>query len=95
MAQDDEAAEPLGPDGCSLPAPQRMTLRRARSWIKREQVALGVWPCGSAIEWVPADERAAFAVRLRRAEGKDCNLDGDALLFTITAERHAIVLDER
>ena len=86
---------PADPDGHPLPPFRRMTIKQARPWIRRDHVPLGVWPCGSPIEWVSAAGRAAFATRLRRAEGKDCNTDGDALLFTLPHDGHAVVIDER
>jgi hypothetical protein len=84
----------LDPDGHPLPAPRRLTARDARPWVKREDVPLGLLPCGAAIEWTPGADRDAFAVRLRRIEGKDCNPAGDLLLFTLTHDRHALVLDD-
>ena len=74
----------LDPDGFSLPPPHRLTARDTRPWVKREDVPLGLLPCGAAIEWTPDADRAAFAARLRRIEGKDCNPVGDLLLFTLT-----------
>ncbi|MCE0538126.1 hypothetical protein LWF15_21760 [Kineosporia rhizophila] len=91
---DGEEIVPCDPDGRPLPEPRRMPINQARPWIKREHVPLGVWPCGLPITWVPAADRAALATRLRRAEGKDCNVAGDALLFSLPQDGHAVVIDE-
>jgi len=84
----------LDPDGLSLSSPRRLTAKQARPWLKRDTVPLGLLSCGTAIDWIPAADRDAFAARLRRIEGKDCNPDGDLLLFTLPPNRHALVLDD-
>jgi hypothetical protein len=84
----------LDPDGRSLSPPRRLTARQARPWLKRDNVPLGRRPCGAVIEWIPTADRDAFAARLRRIEGKDCNPHGDMLLFTLPPDGHALVLDE-
>jgi hypothetical protein len=84
----------LDPDGFSLPLPRRLTARQARPWVQRDDVPLGLLPCDAAINWIPATDRDSFAGRVRRIEGKDCHPNGDVLLFTVSRNRHALVLDD-
>lgn len=71
-----------------------MTYRQARSWVKRSDALLGRWPCGLVIDWVPDSQRAALAAALRHAEGKDCNVAGDVLLFRLVDGRPVVVVQE-
>jgi hypothetical protein len=85
---------PRAPDGEPLTHGRRMTYRDARSWVKRGNVLLGRWPCGQTIEWVPEQERKAFVARARQAEGKDCNVVGDVVLYRLADGRPAVVIEE-
>ena len=71
-----------------------MTYRDARNWIKRRDALLGRWPCGPTVEWVADQERSAFAARVRQAEGKDCNVAGDVLLYRLADGRPVVVIEE-
>ncbi|MGY1713073.1 hypothetical protein ACI78R_01305 [Geodermatophilus sp. SYSU D01106] len=72
-----------------------MTRRDARSWLKREDVLLGRWPCGPAVEWIAAEgDRLRFAAKVRQGEGSDCNPAGDVLLHRLHSGRTAVVLEE-
>jgi hypothetical protein len=62
--------------------------------MKRGDALLGRWPCGPAVEWVPDQERAAFAARVRQGEGKDCNVTGDVLLYRLADGRPVVVVEE-
>ena len=73
---------------------RRMTYREARSWMKRQDALLGKWPCGPTIEWVPDQERQAFTAGVREAEGKDCNLAGDVVLYRLADGRPIVVIEE-
>ncbi len=85
---------PRGPGGEPLTHARRMTYREARSWMKRSDALLGVWPCGPTIEWVYDEERATLAAKVRHAEGKDCNLEGDVLLYRLADGRPVVVVEE-
>jgi hypothetical protein len=37
---------------------------------------------------------SAFAARMRHAEGKDCNVAGDVLLYRLTDGRSVLVIQE-
>ena len=82
------------PDGEPLTHGRRATHRAARPWLRRDDALVGVWPCDSPFEWVPAAERPAFAARERRAEGRDCNVAGDVLLFRLADGRPVVVVQE-
>jgi hypothetical protein len=84
-----------GPDGQPLDAGRRMTYRAARGWSKRRDVLLGRWPCGHPIVWLDGEASRSLAAELRKAEGKDCNLAGDVLLFRLADGRPAVVVDEQ
>jgi hypothetical protein len=85
---------PRAPGGESLTHGRRMTHREARSWMKRGDALLGRWPCGPTIEWLPDQERTAFAARVRQAEGKDCNVAGDVVLYRRADGRPVVVVEE-
>ncbi len=71
-----------------------MTYRQARPWLKRSDVAIGVWPCGADIRWLQDDERQSYAQTLRHAEGRDCNVAGDVLLYRITDSVKVLVVQK-
>ena len=59
-----------------------MKYRDARTWLKRRDVTVGVLPeCNRDITWLTSDDWTTLAERVRRAEGKDCNLAGDVVLY--------------
>lgn len=80
------------PDGELLTHGRRVTHRAARPWLRRDDALVGVWPCDSLVEWVPAADRPAFAAQERRAEGRDCNVAGDVLLFRLADGRPVVVV---
>lgn len=84
---------PLHPGGAPLTAPRRLSTKQARPWLKREDVLLGRWLCG-AIEWAPAQDRAAFAAGLRARTGPDCHPNGDFLLYRLADGQRCLVLEE-
>jgi hypothetical protein len=45
------------------------------------------------IHWLAEDERPACVQRLRRAEGRDCNVAGDVLLYR-AGEVRLLVVEE-
>ncbi len=104
MTGPDAAADPHGsgengtvpraPGGEPLTRGRRMPLRQARSWVRREDVLLGRWPCGSPVEWVSGQEREALAARVRHG-GRDCTVAGDVLLFRLADGRRALVVEQR
>lgn len=71
----------LGPSGQVLRRARRLTYRQARPWLGRGDAVIGLRPCGMEVTWVADDERQAVVERLRHAEGKDCNVAGDVLLY--------------
>jgi hypothetical protein len=71
-----------------------MTRRLARSWLKRTDAVLGRWPGGPTIEWVPDQDRAAFAARVRQGGGRDCNVAGDVVVFRLADGRPVVVVEE-
>lgn len=91
---DDDAYVPHGPGGELLTRGRRTTWRAARPWLRRSDVLVGLWPCGSPVEWVPDEDRSRFAVQARRAEGRDCNVAGDVLLFRLADGRPVLVVQE-
>jgi hypothetical protein len=62
--------------------------------MKRRDALLGRWPCGPTIEWVLDQERQAFTAGMREAEGKDCNLAGDVVLYRLVDGRPVVVIEE-
>jgi hypothetical protein len=90
----DEADQPCGPNAEALTKGRRLTYRQARPWLKRSDVPIGVRPCGTGIRWLPEDERQTYAQRLRHAEGRDCNVAGDVLLYRITDSSKVLVVEE-
>ena len=86
---------PRTPDGEPLAGARRMTYRDARSWLKRRDALLGRRPCGPTVEWVPDADRARFTARARHAEGRDCNVAGDVLLYRRVDGRPVVVVEER
>lgn len=81
---DTDWATPLAPNGEPLTDGRRMTLRDARAWLRREGVAVGRLPeCAEQVEWLQGVERREFVSRLRHIEGRDCNVGGDVLLYTL------------
>ncbi len=96
-ASDSEDADdfvPRGPGGEPLSRARRMTYLEARSWMKRSDALLGRWPCGRKIEWLPEEERATLAARVRHDEGRDCNVAGDVLLYRLADGQPAVVVEE-
>lgn len=96
---DDVAGRPaeielLDPSGRPMGTPQRLTARRARPWVKRPDVPLGVLPCGGPIRWSPAEDRPAVAAEIRKHENADCEPAGDVLLFPLADGTHALALDD-
>jgi hypothetical protein len=83
---------PRAPGGEALAHGRRMTYREARNWLKRRDVLFGRWR-GPTIEWVADQDRDAFTAGLRRAEGTDCSLDGDVVLYRLADRRPVIVID--
>ena len=73
------------PDGGSgLTHGRRTTLRDARTWLRSEGVAVGRLPeCSEQVEWLEGAERREFLSHLRHSEGRDCNVGGDVLLYTL------------
>jgi hypothetical protein len=91
----DETVQPRGPNGEALTRARRMTYRQARPWLKRSDVRIGVMPCGTDIRWLQEDdERQSYVEHLRRAEGGDCNVAGDVLLYRITDSVKVLVVEE-
>ena len=70
-----------GPSGQALVRARRLTYREARPWLRRSDAVIGLRHCGVEVTWVADEERQALLERLRHAEGKDCNVAGDVLLF--------------
>ena len=93
LAEEDDAGSPRGPDGRALEGARRLTYRQARPWLRRSEVIIGVQPCGTAISWLADDERQALVQQLRHAEGKDCNVAGDVLLYRLPHST-VIVIEE-
>jgi hypothetical protein len=59
-----------------------MTYRDARTWLKRPEVVVGVrHECSPEADWLSVEERDALVARLRHAEGRDCNVEGDVMLY--------------
>jgi hypothetical protein len=90
----DEADMPRGPDGEELTRQRRLTYRQARPWLKRSNVRIGVAPCGSSVRWVQEEERQTYVQQLRQAEGRDCNVAGDVLLYRNLEGASALVVEE-
>ena len=82
------------PGGEPLTHARRLTYRDARSWMKRRDALVGRWPCGPTVEWVPDQERSAFAATVRHSEGKDCNIAGDVLLYRLADGSPVLVIEE-
>ena len=80
-SDDDVDTELRGPNGQALVRARRLTYRDARPWLRRTDALIGTRPCGVEVAWVADDERQALLERLRHAEGKDCNVAGDVLLY--------------
>jgi hypothetical protein len=73
-----------------------MTYRQARPWLKRSDVRIGVMPCGTDIRWLQEDdERQSYVAQLRHAEGRDCNVAGDVLLYRIADSVKVLVVEGR
>ena len=70
-----------------------MTYRQARPWLRRSDAVVGLRPCGMEVNWLAADERQAMVERLRHAEGKDCNVAGDVLLYRLP-DANIVVVEE-
>ena len=95
MSEPIDGTAPLRtPAGEPLTHGRRMTYRGARSWLGRSGVLVGVHPCDSPVEWVPEADRAAFVARARHAEGRDCNVAGDVLLFRLPDGRPVVVVED-
>ena len=90
----DEVDRRCGPDGEALTHERRLTYREARPWLKRSSVRIGVVPCGTGLRWLEADERDGFVQKLRHAEGRDCNVAGDVLLYRTAKESKVLVVEE-
>jgi hypothetical protein len=81
---DEGWATPQAPSGEPLTHGRRTTLRDARTWLRREGVAVGRLPeCSEQVEWLEGAERRNFVSRLRNSEGRDRNVGGDVLLYTL------------
>lgn len=90
----DDGATPLRtPAGEPLTSGRRTTYRGARGWFRRGDALVGVHPCHEPVAWVPDAERPAFAARARRAEGRDCRVAGDVLLFRLPDGRPVVVVE--
>jgi hypothetical protein len=77
-------ATPLAPSGEPLTDGHRVTLREARTWLRRERVAVGRLPeCSQKVQWLEGADRQEFVSRLRHSEGRDCNVGGDVLLYML------------
>ena len=94
VPEDHDASVLRAPGGEPLTHGRRTTWRAARPWLRRDDVLVGVEPCGRPVEWVPDEGRPHFAARARRAEGRDCNVAGDLLLFRLTDGRPVVVVQE-
>jgi hypothetical protein len=84
---------PRAPGGEPLTNGRRLTFREARSWVKRSDALLGRWR-GPTIKWVPDQERTAFAAEARQTEGRDCNREGDVVLYRLADRRPVVVVEE-
>ena len=73
---------------------RRLTYRQARPWLRRPDVIVGVRPCGMEVRWVSDEERTQLVARWRHAEGKDCNVAGDVLLYRGAGEVTVVVVEE-
>ena len=82
-----------GPSGQPLTVGRRLTYRQARPWLRRSDAVVGLRPCGMEVNWLPDDERQAVVERLRHAEGKDCNVAGDVLLYRLP-DGNIVVVEE-
>ena len=90
----DETDRHRGPNGEPLTRQRRLTYREARPWLKRSSVLIGVAPCGTDIRWLRDDERDGYVQQLRHAEGRDCNVAGDVLLYRMTDSNTVLVVEE-
>ena len=88
-----DAVQLRGPSGHNLDRARRMTYRQARPWLRRRDAVIGLRPCGVEVNWMADHERPALVERLRQAEGKDCNVAGDVLLYR-TPNITVIVVEE-
>jgi hypothetical protein len=80
------------PDGEPLTDGRRMTYRQARPWLRRGEALVGVWPSHAPVEWMPEQDRTELTAAARRAEGRDCNVAGDVLLFRRADGRPVLVV---
>lgn len=92
-AAEGDAGELHGQSGQALEGARRLTYRQARPWLRRSDAVNGLRPCGIEVHWVADDERQALVERLRHAEGKDCNVAGDVLLYRLGGG-NVIVVEE-
>ena len=88
-----DEAVPHTPGGEPPDHGRRTTYREARGWFRRGDALVGVWPCHAPVEWVREEDRPRFAARARRAEGRDCNVAGDVLLFRLADGRPVVVVE--
>ena len=93
-AASDEAEPPRGPAGELLTKHRRLSYRDARPWLKRSSVVLGAMACGREIRWLRDDERHDYVQQLRHAEGQDCNVAGDVLLYRTSGGLTVLVVEE-
>jgi hypothetical protein len=93
-ASQDEVHRHRGPNGEQLTRQRRLTYREARPWLKRSGVRIGVEPCGTDVRWLRDDERQEYVQHLRHAEGRDCNVAGDVLLYYMTDSTTVLVIEE-
>lgn len=62
--------------------------------MKRSDALLGRWLGGPSIDWVPEAEKGTLVAKARHAEGKDCDLAGDVLLYRLEDGRPVVVVEE-
>lgn len=98
MSESDTSQDELhrhpGPNGEQLTRQRRLTYREARPWLKRSSVLIGVEPCGTDVRWLRDDERHEYVQQLRHAEGRDCNVAGDVLLYRMKNGTTVLVIEE-
>jgi hypothetical protein len=93
-AAQDKVDRTRGPNGEELTRERRLTYREARPWLKRSSVLIGVMPCGTDVRWLQDDERQGYVQQLRHAEGRDCNVAGDVLLYRMPDSAKVLVVEE-